>query len=104
MLYTIAIIFTFSYDSVVSPNTVRCSGIHVPAMNIFQYEWDIPNDAGVCCSQYRVETSNGTAVIISERRFAPTDAAFNISVSCIDMLGASGTPEFLPAHEVVSKC
>ena len=73
----------------------------------FQYEWDIPNDVGVCCSQYRVVTSNGTAVNMSKRSFKlynGSEAAFNISVSCIDMLETSGTPEFLPEHEAVSKC
>ena len=106
MCYTIIIIdFTFSYNSGVSPNTMR--GIDILEYKIFQYEWDIPNDVEVCCSQYRVVTPNGTVVNTSERSFKlynGSDAAFNISVSCIDMLGTSGTPAFLPAHEVVSKC
>ena len=85
-----------------APNTVRCTDI--PAMYTFQYEWDVPNDAGVCCSQYRVVTSNGT-MTMNERNLTlenVSEANSSISVGCVDLLGTSGT--MIPVTPNIGMC
>ena len=78
-------------SDVYSPNNLRYTNIN--GRNV-QFEWTPPDNAGVCCSQYRVVTSNG---IIVTRETSFTMDMYNvsqdnasISVSCVDILGTSG--------------
>ena len=67
-----------------SPYNLRYTNIE--GSNV-QFEWDTPINAGVCCNQYCVVTSNGI-IVTRETSFTMDNAS--ISVSCVDMLGTSG--------------
>ena len=52
--------------------------------------WSPPVNAGTCCNQYHVMTSNGTIANISTTSFTVSQDNSYISVSCMDQIGTLG--------------